>query len=115
MGWYHSHPFDVEVHSHCFLSATDVSTQLAWQRHVDAKGDPWLAIVVCFRQIIHSFGFCAQTNVRPPFHIFGRWTHSVHWPRIAQNSEPFGYILQSLMRRRMRHQTARLYLMMLLG
>ncbi len=30
-GWYHSHPFDVDVNSHCFLSATDVSTQLSWQ------------------------------------------------------------------------------------
>lgn len=32
IGWYHSHPFDVEAHSHCFLSATDVSTQ--WQTAV---------------------------------------------------------------------------------
>jgi len=46
LGWYHSHPFDVEVHSHCFLSSTDVSTQLAWQRATEPKGDPWLAIVV---------------------------------------------------------------------
>lgn len=46
MGWYHSHPFDVEVHSHCFLSATDVSTQLQWQRSEDPHGNPWLAIVL---------------------------------------------------------------------
>jgi proteasome lid subunit RPN8/RPN11 len=45
MGWYHSHPFDVEVHSHCFLSSTDVQTQLSWQLAMD-KTDPWLAIVV---------------------------------------------------------------------
>ncbi|CBJ27075.1 COP9 signalosome complex subunit 5a [Ectocarpus siliculosus] len=46
MGWYHSHPFDVEVHSHCFLSSTDISTQLSWQRAEDPHGNPWLAIVV---------------------------------------------------------------------
>jgi COP9 signalosome complex subunit 5 len=46
MGWYHSHPFDVEAHSHCFLSSTDLSTQLAWQRAEDPHGNPWLAIVV---------------------------------------------------------------------
>ena len=46
MGWYHSHPFDVEVHSHCFLSTIDVSTQLQWQRAEDPHGNPWLAIVV---------------------------------------------------------------------
>lgn len=31
-GWYHTHPFDVDVHSNCFLSNTDISTQLQWQR-----------------------------------------------------------------------------------
>ena len=46
MGWYHPHPFSVEVHSNCFLSSTDVQTQLAWQRFTDAKDCPWLAIVV---------------------------------------------------------------------
>mmetsp|Transcript_17412 Transcript_17412/g.20148 ORF Transcript_17412/g.20148 Transcript_17412/m.20148 type:complete len:377 (-) Transcript_17412:63-1193(-) len=46
MGWYHSHPFDVGLHSHCFLSSTDLSTQLAWQRLDDAHGNPFLAIVV---------------------------------------------------------------------
>ena len=46
MGWYHSHPFDVEVHTHCFLSSTDISTQLSWQRAEDPHGNPWLAIVV---------------------------------------------------------------------
>ena len=46
MGWYHSHPFDVEVHSHCFMSATDITTQLAWQRAEDRNGNPWLGIVV---------------------------------------------------------------------
>ena len=46
MGWYHSHPFDVEVHSHCFMSATDIATQLAWQRAEDRNGNPWLGIVV---------------------------------------------------------------------
>ncbi|KAG5185577.1 COP9 signalosome complex subunit 5A [Tribonema minus] len=46
MGWYHSHPFEVEAHSHCFLSSTDLSTQLSWQRAEDPHGNPWLAIVV---------------------------------------------------------------------
>mmetsp|Transcript_5621 Transcript_5621/g.12329 ORF Transcript_5621/g.12329 Transcript_5621/m.12329 type:complete len:403 (-) Transcript_5621:289-1497(-) len=46
MGWYHSHPFDVGIHSHCFLSQTDISTQLQWQRAEDPKGYPFLAIVV---------------------------------------------------------------------
>ena len=46
MGWYHSHPFDVEAHSHCFMSSTDIATQLAWQRAEDRNGNPWLGIVV---------------------------------------------------------------------
>jgi len=45
-GWYHSHPFDLEDYSHCFLSNTDVTTQLAWQRSCEKDGDPWLAIVI---------------------------------------------------------------------
>ena len=43
-GWYHSHP-DLEEYSHCYLSNTDVQTQLAWQRATEKDGDPWLAIV----------------------------------------------------------------------
>ncbi len=31
VGWYHSHPFDVDVHSQCFFSSTDVSTQMSYQ------------------------------------------------------------------------------------
>lgn len=46
MGWYHSHPFDVGAHSHCYLSQTDISTQLQWQRAEDPHGNPFLAIVV---------------------------------------------------------------------
>merc|ERR1719162_812946 len=46
MGWYHSHPFDVEVNGHCYLSSTDVSTQLHWQRAEDNAGNPYLAIVI---------------------------------------------------------------------
>lgn len=46
-GWYHSHPFDVdEAHNHCFLSSTDMSTQLAWQNAEDGNGNPFLAIVI---------------------------------------------------------------------
>lgn len=32
IGWYHSHPFDLESYSHCHLSNTDVLTQQNWQR-----------------------------------------------------------------------------------
>jgi COP9 signalosome complex subunit 5 len=46
MGWYHSHPFDLGDHSHCFLSQTDLSTQLQWQRAEDPHGNPFVAIVV---------------------------------------------------------------------
>lgn len=50
MGWYHSHPFDLvlgeESRSHCFLSQTDLSTQLQWQRAEDPHGNPFAAIVI---------------------------------------------------------------------
>lgn len=45
-GWYHTHPFDLDGTSHCFLSNTDISTQLQWQRSEDPHGNPWLAIVI---------------------------------------------------------------------
>lgn len=45
-GWYHSHPFDVSHYSSCFLSNTDILTQLQWQRSEDPHGNPWLAIVI---------------------------------------------------------------------
>ena len=46
MGWYHSHPFDLGENSHCFLSQTDLSTQLQWQRAEDPFGNPFAALVV---------------------------------------------------------------------
>lgn len=46
MGWYHSHPFELGDHSHCFLSQTDLSTQLQWQRAEDPHGNPFVAIVL---------------------------------------------------------------------
>ena len=42
IGWYHSHPFDVESYSHCHLSAIDVQTQTSWQN----QSPTWTAIVV---------------------------------------------------------------------
>jgi COP9 signalosome complex subunit 5 len=42
IGWYHSHPFDVGVHSNAFFSATDVNTQLMWQ----LQFGKWVGIVV---------------------------------------------------------------------
>ena len=50
MGWYHSHPFDLilgeDSRSHCFLSQTDLSTQLQWQRAEDPHGNPFCAVVI---------------------------------------------------------------------
>jgi len=46
MGWHHSHPFDLGPNSHCFLSSTDITTQLQWQRMEDPHGNPFLAMVV---------------------------------------------------------------------
>lgn len=45
-GWYHTHPFDLDGTSHCYLSNTDVTTQLSWQRSEDKHGNHWLAIVI---------------------------------------------------------------------
>lgn len=45
-GWYHTHPFDVDVNSNCYLSNTDISTQLMWQRSEDPHGNPWFALVI---------------------------------------------------------------------
>jgi len=42
VGWYHSHPFDVDSLSKCFMSATDVQTQTVWQMQLPI----WVAIVV---------------------------------------------------------------------
>jgi len=42
VGWYHSHPFDVETYSHCHLSTIDVQTQTGWQNSIPT----WVAIVV---------------------------------------------------------------------
>lgn len=45
-GWYHTHPFDVDVNSHCYLSSTDIQTQRLWQNAEDPHGNPWVAIVI---------------------------------------------------------------------
>lgn len=42
VGWYHSHPFDVDTKPFYFLSSTDVSTQTLWQN----SSPFWTAIVV---------------------------------------------------------------------
>jgi COP9 signalosome complex subunit 5 len=42
VGWYHSHPFDVETYTHCHLSAIDVQTQTGWQMASGA----WTSVVV---------------------------------------------------------------------
>jgi len=68
MGWYHSHPFDVdEQHNHCYLSSTDLSTQLQWQRSEDPHGNPWLAIVVDpLRSLAKSHPEFGAFRVYPP-------------------------------------------------
>jgi COP9 signalosome complex subunit 5 len=43
IGWYHSHPFDVGEHDNCFLSTTDVQTQMNYQFAVTPF---WTAVVV---------------------------------------------------------------------
>jgi COP9 signalosome complex subunit 5 len=53
MGWYHSHPFDLGPNSHCFLSQTDLSTQLQWQRAEDPHGNPFVAVVLDPLRTIH--------------------------------------------------------------
>jgi COP9 signalosome complex subunit 5 len=45
-GWYHTHPFDLDGTSHCYLSSTDMNTQRQWQRLEDPHGNPWLALVI---------------------------------------------------------------------
>lgn len=42
IGWYHSHPFDVDVKPMYFMSAMDVGTQTVWQNQIPA----WTAIVL---------------------------------------------------------------------
>ena len=66
-GWYHSHPFDLEEYSHCYLSNTDVQTQLAWQRSVERDGDPWLAVVIDpLRSIAKGYPNMESFRVYPP-------------------------------------------------
>lgn len=67
MGWYHSHPFDVGSNSHCFLSSTDISTQLQWQRMEDPHGNPFLAIVVDpLRSLVKNRPEIKAFRVYPP-------------------------------------------------
>jgi COP9 signalosome complex subunit 5 len=66
-GWYHSHPFDQEEYSHCYLSNTDVTTQLMWQRSCEKDGDPWLAIVIDpLRSIAKGYPNMESFRVYPP-------------------------------------------------
>ena len=70
-GWYHTHPFDYDPSSatgHCFLSNTDVTTQLQWQRMEDSQGGtPWLAIVIDpLRSIAKGKPELAAFRVYPP-------------------------------------------------
>ena len=66
-GWYHTHPFEVDVNSHCYLSGTDVSTQLQWQRAEDPHGNPWLSIVIDpLRSLVYGKPEMMAFRVYPP-------------------------------------------------
>jgi len=45
-GWYHTHPFELDGTSKCYMSNTDITSQIQWQRHEDPQGNPWVAIVI---------------------------------------------------------------------
>lgn len=64
-GWYHTHPFDAD---NClFLSSTDISTQLQWQRSEDPHGNPWLAIVIDpIKSVVKGKPELAAFRVYPP-------------------------------------------------
>jgi len=65
VGWYHSHPFDVETYSHCHLSSTDVQTQTAWQNAIPI----WHAIVVDpLRSLAKQAPEFGAYRVYPPTH-----------------------------------------------
>lgn len=68
MGWYHSHPFDyVPEHSHCYLSSTDITTQLQWQRAEDPHGNPFFAVVVDpLRSLVKNVPQVKAFRVYPP-------------------------------------------------
>lgn len=73
MGWYHSHPFEVGPYSHCYMSQTDISTQLQWQRAEDPHGNPFLAIVVDpLRSLARSEPELKAFRAYPP-----EYTHTV--------------------------------------
>jgi COP9 signalosome complex subunit 5 len=68
-GWYHTHPFDIDtgIANNCFLSGTDISTQLQWQRSEDPHGNPWLAIVIDpLRSLAKGKPELAAFRVYPP-------------------------------------------------
>ena len=44
-GWYHSHPNELDMYSHCNLSSADLTTQLSWQQSKDPYL-PFIAIVI---------------------------------------------------------------------
>eukprot|EP00592_Proboscia_alata_P020991 CAMPEP_0194421084 /NCGR_PEP_ID=MMETSP0176-20130528/20339_1 /TAXON_ID=216777 /ORGANISM="Proboscia alata, Strain PI-D3" /LENGTH=313 /DNA_ID=CAMNT_0039229025 /DNA_START=200 /DNA_END=1137 /DNA_ORIENTATION=+ len=67
MGWYHSHPFDVGAHPQCFLSTTDLTTQLQWQRSEDPHGNPFVAVVVDpLRSLVKNSPVLQAFRVYPP-------------------------------------------------
>lgn len=66
-GWYHSHPFEVGANNHCFLSSTDISTQLQWQRSEDPNGNPWLSLVIDpLRSVAYGKPEIGAFRVYPP-------------------------------------------------
>jgi len=65
IGWYHSHPFELESYSHCHLSATDVQTQTIWQN----SSPTWIALVVDpLRSVFRQEPEFGVYRVYPPNH-----------------------------------------------
>jgi len=65
IGWYHSHPFDVDTKSNCFLSATDVQTQTSFQLSIPT----WTAIVIDpLRSLARQEPEIMAFRIYPPAH-----------------------------------------------
>jgi len=95
IGWYHSHPFDVDVKPHYFMSSMDVSTQSLWQH----TSPVWTAIVIdplrslakqepqlgCFR--VYPANYCPPATEGPD----GRKYASEEDVKIRWGSSPNRY------------------------
>jgi proteasome lid subunit RPN8/RPN11 len=58
VGWYHSHPFDVDTQSKCFMSAMDVATQASYQFQLPV----WYTIIYAILHLLHMHHNPFQSN-----------------------------------------------------